>query len=306
MLSASGTLAAPAGVAGQQPATAVSADDEASAFATVADSVRLHYRRRGSGDPVLLVHGWPETSYAWRKVAPLLASSWMTIAPDLRGVGYSDRPASGYDKRTLATDLHALTASLGLGPVHLVAQDMGALVGVLFAKLWPNAVRSFTFIESAVPGFGLEAAMDVAHGGSWHFGFCMAGAISEELVRGRERMFLEYFYQRGTAQVDALTPHDVDEYVRTYASGGLVHSFSMYRTLLDDAQLTRELFAGSKLAVPVASIAAAHGLGELSHHSIERVAELSRRVTIDDAKHFLAQDQPHRLAETLTEIFRTT
>jgi pimeloyl-ACP methyl ester carboxylesterase len=280
-------------------------DGAASCYATV-NGVRLHYVIAGSGDPVLLVHGWPETWYAWRKVIPVLASRFTVVAPDMRGYGDSERPAAGYDKVTVATDLHELMRSLGFGRVHLVVQDMGGPVGFAYAASFPVDVRDFVFIESAVPGFGLEASMDVAHGGSWHMGFNMAQGINELLVAGRERPFIEYFYRRGALHPDALTRADIDEYARSYAAGGLVASFNYYRTLLDDAKVNREKLAVKRLALPVLSLAAEQGFGDFSHASIAQVADHVERQTIAGAKHFLVQDQPQAAAEAILSFLTRT
>ena len=273
-------------------------DGAASRYATV-NGVRLHYVIAGSGDPVLLLHGWPETWYAWRKVIPVLASRFTVVAPDMRGYGDSERPVGGYDKVTVATDLHELMRSLGFARIHLVAQDMGGPVGFAYAASFPADVRDFAFIESAVPGFGLEASMDVAHGGSWHMGFNMAEGISEMLVAGRERAFVEYFYRRGTLHRDALTQADIDEYARSYEAGGLVASFKYYRTLFDDAKVNREKLAVQALTLPVLSLAAEKGFGDLSHASITQVADHVERQTIAEAKHFLVQDQPQAATEAI-------
>jgi pimeloyl-ACP methyl ester carboxylesterase len=269
-----------------------------SRFATV-NGVTLHYVIAGSGDPVLLIHGWPETWYAWRKIIPVLAARFTVVAPDMRGYGDSERPPGGYDKVTVATDLRELVRSLGLGRIHLVAQDMGGPVGFAYAASFPDDVRDFVFIESAIPGFGLEASMDVAHGGSWHMGFNMAQGINELLVAGRERQFIEYFYRRGTLHKDALTTADIDEYARSYAAGGLAASFNYYRTLLDDAKVNREKLGVTRLPTPVLSLAAEQGLGEFSHASIAQVAGKVERKTIAEAKHFLVQDQPGAAAEAI-------
>jgi pimeloyl-ACP methyl ester carboxylesterase len=283
------------------PAPTVPPIGATSKFIT-ANGVRLHYVIAGTGDPVLLVHGWPETWYAWRKVIPALATRFTVIAPDMRGYGDSERPASGYDKVTVATDLNQLVRALKLDRVHLVAQDMGGPVGYAYAANWPEQVRSFVFIESAIPGFGLEASMDVAHGGSWHMGFNMAEGINDILVRGKERLFIEYFYRRGTMQPNALLVADVDEYTRTYVAGGLSASFNYYRTLLDDAKVNRERLSRTRLTMPVLSLAAERGLGDRSHGSIEQVAERVRRQTIAQAKHFLVQDQPSAATDALMQF----
>ena len=147
--------------ADEQGAAAPVPDGAASRYATV-NGVKLHFVTAGSGDPVLLVHGWPETWYAWRKIIPVLAPRFTVIAPDMRGYGDSERPSGGYDKVTVATDLHKLIQSLGFGRVHLVAQDMGGPVGYAYAASFPADVHDFVFIESAIPGFGLESAIQLA------------------------------------------------------------------------------------------------------------------------------------------------
>jgi len=167
-------------------------------------------------------------------------------------------------------------------------------------------VRDFIFIEIAIPGFGLEAAMDVAHGGSWHFGFNMAQGINELLVADRERQFIKYFYRRGTLHPDALTSADIDEYARTYAAGGLVASFNYYRTLLDDAKVNRETLGVTRLAMPVLSLAAAQGVGDFSHASIAQVADHVERKTIAEAKHLLVQDQPQAAADAIMGFLMRT
>ena len=138
-----------------------------------------------------MLHGWPQTDYAWRRVAPLLAAEGLrAVVPDMRGFGDSAKPDAGFDKKTVACDMLALLdlwTSIGPGSWH----DMGGQVAYRFAALWPGRTSGLVFIESGLPGFGQEAAMDVAEGGSWHFSFNRAGPIAEALVRGRERLFIE-------------------------------------------------------------------------------------------------------------------
>jgi pimeloyl-ACP methyl ester carboxylesterase len=151
------------------------------------NGVRLHYVLAGSGDPIVLLHGWPQTWFAWRHVIPVLARHHTVIAPDMRGFGASQKPDDGYDKVTVARDVHALVHALGHDRIFLVGHDMGGQVAYPYAAMWPQEVRALVYIESSLPAFGQEELMDVARGGSWHFGFNMAGDIAEALVRRRER-----------------------------------------------------------------------------------------------------------------------
>ncbi len=108
---------------------------------TKVNGLRLYYRRAGTGEPIVLLHGFPQTSFAWRKVMPALAERYTVIAPDLRGCGVSDRPESGYDKRTVASDVYELVRQLGLGPINLVAHDVGMMVGYAYACAYRDEVR---------------------------------------------------------------------------------------------------------------------------------------------------------------------
>ena len=120
------------------------------------NGIRIHYRMAGSGEPLVLLHGFPETSNAWRKVMPTLAEHYTVIAPDLRGCGDSDRPDTGYDKRTVAEDVHELIHQLGLGPINLVSHDVGMMVGYAYASAYPSEVKRLVLMEAALPGLGLE------------------------------------------------------------------------------------------------------------------------------------------------------
>lgn len=273
-----------------------------SAYAEV-NGVRLHYVMSGHGDDVVvLLHGWPESWYAWRKIIPILAHQYTVIAPDMRGYGDSEHPEGGYDKRTVAEDIHQLVKSLGYDRIFLIGQDMGGPVSYAYAAAYPDEVKRFVFIESAVPGFGFEAAMDVAKGGSWHIGFNMARGIAESLVEGKERIYLEYFYKRGTLYPESLTEADVDEYLRTYKAGAMHASFEYYRTLFDDAKENQ--LAQRKLSMPVLAIGAGQGFGDFSRNSISQVASNVESVMIKNAKHFVAQDQPSAVAKAILNFLR--
>ena len=158
------------------------------------NGTRLHYVAAGtSGSPVLLVHGFPETWWAFRKLIPLLAASHRVFAVDLRGFGDSGNEPGTYDSTTSAEDLHLLIGQLGAGPVHLTGQDISGATVFRLAAAHPQDVLSLTAIEMGLAGFGLEMLADVTHGGSWHIGVLATPGIPEMLLAGREREFLGQF-----------------------------------------------------------------------------------------------------------------
>ena len=173
------------------------------------NGTELHYVAAGTkGTPVLLVHGFPETWWTFRKLIPLLAASHRVYAVDLRGFGDSDNGSGAYDSKTSAEDLHLLIEELKVGPVHLTGQDISGATVLRLATTHPEDVLSFTAIEMGLPGFGLEMLADVTHGGTWHIGVLAAPGIPEMLLAGREREFLGQFaFPAMSATPGAITRH---------------------------------------------------------------------------------------------------
>jgi len=270
------------------------------------EGLKLHYVRCGGGDPVVLLHGWPQTWFAWRKVIPLLADRYDVIVPDLRGFGDTSRPLGGYDKKTVAHDVHELVRHLDLGPVHIVGHDVGGAVAYPFAALWPEETTSLTFVESSLPAFGQEELMDVARGGSWHFGFNMSGDIAEELVRGRERLLIDYWMRRSTVGVvdpTAVETDALDQYERSLRQpGGLRSTFAHYRALPQDRVDNREL-GRVKLGLPVLAVEGERGQSGHSVATMSKVAENVSSAVIQAAGHYPAEENPTQLASVLRAFF---
>jgi pimeloyl-ACP methyl ester carboxylesterase len=268
--------------------------------------MRFAYHRGGSGDQaVVLIHGWPQTSYAWRRVAPLLYPSFDVVVPDLPGFGDSAKPADGFDKKTISRRLRELVHALGLSRVALVGHDLGGHVGYAYAAQWPDEVTHLGFVESSLPRFGQEEAMDVANGGSWHFGFNMAGDISEELVRGREYAFVNHFMRRenvGVFDANAVTDADVEHYARALARpGALRGSFSYYRTLPTD-RLDSDVWRTTPLRMPVLAVGADWGYRDASAAAMRRAATDVHEVVIARSGHYIPEERPAELAHALTEF----
>jgi len=265
----------------------------------------LHYVAAGAGGtPVLLVHGFPESWWTFRKLMPLLAASHRVHAVDLRGFGDSDNGSGAYDSKTSAEDLHLLIEELNLGPVHLTGQDISGATVVRLAALHPDDVRSFTAIEMGLPGFGLEKLADVTHGGTWHIGVLAAPGIPEMLLAGREREFLGQFaFPAMSATPGAISDTDIDEFVRTYSRpDGWRGAIGLYQSMLQEGDEIATLVAGHKLSVPVLAIGA--GGGELTFATMRQVSsDPVRSVTLEDVGHYAALEAPDKLAHALLDFF---
>lgn len=271
------------------------------------NNVRLHYVIGGIGEPVVLLHGWPQTWYEWHKMMPALASRYTVIAPDMRGFGDSEKPASGYEKTNVAEDIYQLVQQLGFQQVNLIGHDIGGMVAYAFAAQHPEAVRHLVLTEFVMPGFGLEELMDVAQGGLWHFGFHMQPQIPEMLTAGKEREYLTTIaYKGGAYNKDAITDADIDKYLQTYAApGGMTGGFNHYRTLLADGRKFREL-AQQKLQMPVLVLVGEQsGIGDKLVQGVRQVAANVRNDKISNSGHWLAEEQPEELTRKLFDFFTT-
>ena len=266
----------------------------------------LHVATVGTGDPVVLLHGWPQTWFEWRKVAPLLAGRYRLVMPDLPGLGDSGRPKSGYDKKTLALDLREMCELLGLGPFHLVGHDWGGPTAFALACAVPASVRTLTVLDVTIPGIG----PDISQGGKrWHHAFHMTPDLPEALVQGREREYLTWFYREFSWQPEAIESSDIEEYVRCYSQPGALSSgFAYYRNIpKDKADNVATFESGFRLPMPVLALGGgrteARGRGEEPLESLRFIAPDVRGGALPDCGHFIPEEQPALLAARLLEFF---
>lgn len=268
------------------------------------NGTRLHYVSAGtSGAPIVLVHGWPETWWAFHKLIPLLAETHRVYAVDLRGFGDSDIPEAAWEPQDAADDLHHLVRHLDIGPVHVLSQDVSGAVGFRFAATHPEDVLSLTAIESSLPGFGLEMLADVNAFGSWHVGFLGAPGIPTLLLPGRERALLaEWAYPMKNGTEGSVTDADLDEFIRSYSRpGGWRGTESIYRAIFTDKGATRALAASATLQVPVLAIDGVNHPFTADSFRQVSASEIST-VHIDEVGHLVAQEAPARLAHALLDF----
>ena len=268
------------------------------------NSVDLHYvSAGGTGSPIVLVHGWPETWWAFRGLIPLLAETHRVYALDLRGFGDSGTTAVTYDAQAFVDDLDHFVKHLDVGPVHLLSQDISGGVAFRFAAMHPDQVLSFTAIESALAGFGLEALADVNAHGSWHVGFLGAPGMASMLMPGHERDLLEgWAYPLMSATEDALTPSDIDEFVRAYSrADGWRGTEGIYHALFSDNGATRDLAETNPLTMPVLTV---DGINHpFTAQSFAPVATGPfTSVHIEGCGHLVAQEAPVALASAILDF----
>src|SRR6476646_3881604 len=196
------------------------------------NGIKLHYVIGGHGDPVVLLHGWPETWYGWHKVMPPLAKNYTVIAPDLRGLGDSSKPLTGYDGKTLAEDIHQLVTQLGFKTIFLVGHDVGSQPAYSYAAAHPTEVRKLVIMEYIFPGF----TPPQLEGKVWWFPFHQTPDLPEALVEGKEMMYLSWIYHNLAYNPSAITQQDINKFViNNSVPDGMRYVFKYFRTFPKNA-----------------------------------------------------------------------
>jgi len=263
------------------------------------NGLSLHYVIGGQGFPVVLLHGWPQTWYEWRKIMPALAEKYTVIAPDSRGLGDSERTESGYDASTLAEDVFSLVQSLGFEQIFLVGHDLGVSTAYAYAAKYREAVQRLVILDIPLEGFGREDF--AAKRNIWWFGFFQApGGLAESVLEGHEDILLQWFFSRASA---AFTQEDIDEYVRCYSGRDALRAgFEYYRAFPTNAQQFTE-YAKEKLSIPVLALGGENSGADWPHYSLAQVAEDVSGGIIPQCGHYIAEEQPEELLRRLNTFF---
>jgi pimeloyl-ACP methyl ester carboxylesterase len=263
------------------------------------NGIQMHYVIGGQGDPVVLLHGWPQTWYEWHKVMPALAKNYTVIVPDLRGLGDSSKPASGYDSNTTAEDIHQLVTQLGFNDIFLVGHDLGAFVSYSYAAAHPNEVSRLVILDVPIAGTG--PALNLTR--LWHIPFHMVRDIPETLVEGKEREYLTWFYRNGAYNPAAITEEDIDEYVSHYsAPGGIRAGFEYYRAIPLGVEQIKE-YSKVKLPMPVLALGGEYSFGTAALDSMKSLATDVRGGIVPLSGHWIAEERPDFLTDQLFKFF---
>ncbi|WP_130835681.1 alpha/beta fold hydrolase [[Erwinia] mediterraneensis] len=277
-------------------------------YATI-EGVRIHYVTGGNpaGDTLVLLAGFPQSWYAWRKVMQQMGATYHIVAPDLPGQGDSDRPETGYDTRSLAEKVHGLLRQLRIHRYFLAAHDVGAWVAWPCAARYPDEVRKLALLDAGIPGVTLPEALPVSPDNAWktwHFAFHTLPDLPEALIAGRERLYLEWFLKRKTAAPDTFSDEDINEYLRVFcSSGGLRAGLAFYRAVTQSAQQNRDLQAKGKLKMPILAVSAGQGSIADMAAPLRAFADEVTGVVVPHCGHFLPEEQPQAIARELSAFF---
>ncbi|RON57840.1 alpha/beta fold hydrolase [Pseudomonas frederiksbergensis] len=274
--------------------------------------VNLHYVEGGTGAPILLIPGWPQSWYAWRYVMPkLVAAGRRVIALDPRGMGESDAPPGSYDMRTVAAEIHAFAETIGLldnGPIDVAGHDVGTWIGYALAADWRTDIRRLAVLDALIPGLSTPRT-DLSHTEAnlrtWHFAFNQLDGLPELLIAGREQVFLTWLLRAKSIQSWTVTPDDIAVYARQLAAPGALRAASSYY----QSALSPEGLAASRqraqvpLDIPVLALGAERGVGDNIVNALRAVAGNVKGGVIENAGHYLPEEAANRVAQELLAFF---
>lgn len=270
--------------------------------------VAINYVRGGAGPTLVLLHGYPQTWYTWRQLLPELAKHYTVIAPDLRGAGGSDAPAGGYDKKTMAGDIHGLLTQLGLDhDIRLVGHDIGTMVAYAYAAAHPGDVTKLVLSEAPIPDESLYKfpSLTPQGPGFWNFGyFSNTNGLPEQMVKGREELWVDRFTDSLEVQKDGVGETEVREYARYLRDAAhLRASFEWFRAFPQDVKDNAE-YAKTKLAMPILAIGARGSLGDFVPTQVRQYGTNVTADVIEDSGHWIYEEQPKQVTERLLQFLR--
>jgi len=266
--------------------------------------VKVHYLKAGTGaKKLVLIHGFGDTSHMWIPLFGEFGKDYTIIAPDMRGLGDSSRPATGYDKKTMAADIQELIKGLGYEKINLVGHDIGLMVAYSYAAQYPGEVERLALLEAPIPGIVDIWGKVFTTPALWHFHF-VNSPIALELVKGRERTFLEHFWQTLSPHPETFSEADRQIYAKAYAQEGAMRAaFEMFKSFdRQDAPDNRK-FAVTKLPMPVLTIEGDKAMGGALEIQAKLVANNVTSIILPDTGHWLMEQRPSETKAELLKFF---
>jgi pimeloyl-ACP methyl ester carboxylesterase len=259
----------------------------------------IHYVRGGRGPAMVLLHGFPQDWYEWRRIMPRLAQRFTVVAVDLPGVGGSAPSVAGYAAADLAEDVHLLIDRLNLGRAHVVGHDVGGWVAYAFARRFPDSTRTVMIVEGPVPGIEpwLTINVDIP---LWHGAFHMVPGLPEALVTGRQAVYFRYFFDVGTMDNSVISDDDLKHYADAYGDPDRLQSgFEIYRAVA--ANMAYNATQTSPVGIPLLLAGGEHAFGPVLPPLADNLranygwSDIEVHI-VTDGKHYLVEERPDDIA----------
>jgi pimeloyl-ACP methyl ester carboxylesterase len=272
-----------------------------SKFADV-NGIKMHYLVAGKGEPIILMHGYAQNSHMWRPAMKELAKTHLVVAPDLRGFGDTTKAETGYDKKSMAVDVHALAQKLGIKKAGIAGHDIGLMVAYAYAAQYPAEVDRIVLLDAFIPGVGDTTNLFLLKD-LWHFHFY--GPTPLALVTGRERIYFEHFWNDFAADgKKSVSEADRVFYAKKYALPGAMKSgMEVFRNFDQDAK-DNAVFAKTKLTMPMLVLGGEKSGGDFLITQGKMVATNVEGVIIKDSGHWLVDEQPGQVIPKLVAFFK--
>jgi len=268
----------------------------------VTNGTQIYVRAGGEGSAVLLLHGYGETGDMWAPLAARLARNHKVIVPDLRGLGLSSRPAGGYDKKTHAEDMAGVLDALKIDKVDLVTHDIGNMVGYAFAAQHPDRVKKFVIIDAPLPGIGPWDDIVRSHA-LWHFSFY--GLDAERLVKGRERIYLDRFWNEFSADPKKFDEASRKHYAQLYAAAGAMHAgFEQFKAFDQDAADNKAFVAKGMLTMPVLAIGGEKSFGSMMGTVMRAAATNVQTAVVPNSGHWVMEENPEATMKLIEDFLQ--
>lgn len=268
-------------------------------FADV-NGTRLHYVIGGKGEPLVLVHGFGQNWYMWNRLLPELSKHFTVIAPDLRGVGESDKPETGYDKKNMAKDIHELVAKLGYKKINLAGHDIGLMVAYAYAAQYQDEVKKLALMDALLPG--IEPVWSQVSASAWWFGF-FTWPASGDIVKGKEGEFLTNFWPMVGHAKDPFTAAETKEFIRAYSTKGATNgSFKWFAAFSQDGKDNTE-FMKTKLKMPLLAMGGEHFAAAFLKDHSKLVADNVSESKIAGSGHWIVQENTAQVQKDLLAFF---
>ena len=265
-----------------------------------ANGATIHVRAGGKGPAVTLLHGFGDTGDMWAPVARDLIGDHIVVVPDLRGIGLSSHPPGGYDKKNQAVDVAQVLDRLNVDSTVLVTHDIGNMVGYAFAAQFPARVTRWVVIDAPLPGIG-PWDDQLRNPKVWHFNF--RGPDVERLVKGRERIYLDRFWNELSANPKKIDEATRRHYARLYARPGAMHcAFEQFAAFTQDAEDNQVLAAKGKLTMPILALGGDHSYKTLMADIMRFVATDVTAGVITDSGHWVMEEQPRQTTAAIVDF----
>ncbi|HTE79007.1 MAG TPA: alpha/beta hydrolase [Xanthobacteraceae bacterium] len=266
------------------------------------NGARIYVRIGGAGPAVVLLHGFGETGDMWAPLAARLSRDHTVIVPDLRGLGLSSRPAGGYDKKTQGEDVAGLLDALKVDKVDLVTHDIGNMVGYAFAAEHPERVKKFVIIDAPLPGIGPWDDIIRSHA-LWHFSFY--GPDAERLVKGRERIYLDRFWNEFSADPKKFDEASRAHYAKLYAQPGAMHAgFEQFKAFDQDATDNKAFVAKGMLTMPVLAVGGEKSFGPMMATVMRAAATNVQGAVVPNSGHWVMEENPAATIKLVEDFLR--